>query len=110
LTASALKPPAATTWNTSLVLSSLPAKIVPFAGRDDSTKLVFQVVAAGGFKADAVKVEPEIEATPSSQSIEKLNASFTESPYLLPANHKQEMDKQVRRLSERRIQLLNGLT
>ncbi|KAJ6064315.1 hypothetical protein N7499_012995 [Penicillium canescens] len=37
----------------------------------------------------------EIQATPSSQSIEKLDASFTESPYLLPANHKQEMDQAV---------------
>ena len=37
----------------------------------------------------------EIAATPSSQSIEKLDASFTESPYLLPANHKQEMDDAV---------------
>lgn len=37
----------------------------------------------------------EIASTPSSQSIEKLDASFTESPYLLPANHKQEMDNAV---------------
>ncbi|KAJ9486903.1 hypothetical protein VN97_g6420 [Penicillium thymicola] len=37
----------------------------------------------------------EMASTPSSQSIEKLDASFTESPYLLPANHKQEMDNAV---------------
>ena len=37
----------------------------------------------------------EMASTPSSQSIEKLDASFTESPYLLPANHKLEMDNAV---------------
>ncbi|KAJ5105617.1 hypothetical protein NUU61_002964 [Penicillium alfredii] len=38
----------------------------------------------------------EMESTPSNQAaIEKLDASFTESPYLLPANHKQEMNKAV---------------
>ncbi|KAJ5194207.1 Protein of unknown function DUF3419 [Penicillium cf. griseofulvum] len=37
----------------------------------------------------------EIASTPSSKSIETLDASFTESPYLLPANHKQEMDNAV---------------
>jgi betaine lipid synthase len=38
----------------------------------------------------------EIASTPSSQAaIEKLDASFTESPYLLPANHQMEMEKAV---------------
>ncbi|KAK4867749.1 hypothetical protein LT330_006698 [Penicillium expansum] len=42
----------------------------------------------------------EMASSPSSQSIEKLNASFTESPYLLPANHKQEMDNAVVRSTQ----------
>ncbi|KAJ5143761.1 Protein of unknown function DUF3419 [Penicillium bovifimosum] len=37
----------------------------------------------------------EIASTPSSQSIERLNASFTESPYLHPANHQQGMHQAV---------------
>ncbi|KAJ6088746.1 hypothetical protein N7486_010007 [Penicillium sp. IBT 16267x] len=38
----------------------------------------------------------EIAATPSSQAaIEKLDASFTESPYLSPANHQSEMSQAV---------------
>ncbi|KAJ5176018.1 uncharacterized protein N7482_001895 [Penicillium canariense] len=38
----------------------------------------------------------EFASTPSNQTtIEKLDASFTESPYLLPANHQKEMDKAV---------------
>lgn len=42
----------------------------------------------------------EIASTPSSQAaIEKLDASFTESPYLLPANHQKEMDKAVEKSS-----------
>ncbi|OQD75452.1 hypothetical protein PENDEC_c007G00651 [Penicillium decumbens] len=42
----------------------------------------------------------EFASTPSRQNtIEKLDASFTESPYLLPANHQKEMDKAVEKSS-----------
>lgn len=38
----------------------------------------------------------EIETTPSSKdTIEKLDATFTESPYLSPANHKLDIDQAV---------------
>lgn len=39
----------------------------------------------------------EFASTRSSQTIEKLDASFTESPYLHPANHQNEMDKAVQK-------------
>ncbi|OJJ46724.1 hypothetical protein ASPZODRAFT_16476 [Penicilliopsis zonata CBS 506.65] len=40
--------------------------------------------------------QKEIASGPSShEAIEELDASFTESPYLSPANHLQEMDKAV---------------
>ncbi|KAJ5273188.1 hypothetical protein N7478_008313 [Penicillium angulare] len=42
----------------------------------------------------------EIASTPSSQdAIEKLDASFTESPYLSPANHQVERDQAIERSS-----------
>lgn len=44
--------------------------------------------------------QKDIAGFPSSQGvIEKLDASFTESPYLLPADHQKEMSKAVERSS-----------
>ncbi|CAL5869670.1 uncharacterized protein PFLUO_LOCUS3900 [Penicillium psychrofluorescens] len=40
------------------------------------------------------------EITSTSAAIEKLDASFTESPYLSPANHQQEMNKAVEKSTQ----------